>query len=85
MRREPKFRQHEAKLARRVCSRELEFFAFLKQIPVESPYQTGDDEVDKLIDLLEYEPAANGIFGAGKQKHAEHVAQIDQLIKWLEV
>ncbi|HCT54683.1 MAG TPA: hypothetical protein DF712_19745 [Balneola sp.] len=54
------YRQKVADLATDVIDGELDFFDFLNEIGgEESVYETGDEEVDKLIDLLEHQPISS--------------------------
>jgi hypothetical protein len=57
-RREPEYRQKVRELATLVLSDSLDYFEFLTEVGGHpDAYQTGDDEVDELIDLLEHWPA----------------------------
>lgn len=57
-RREPEYRHKVAELARLVLSDSLDYFEFLTEVGGHpDAYQTGDDEVNELIDLLEHWPA----------------------------
>jgi hypothetical protein len=79
------YRRRVAALARRVRAGEMDFIAFLDDIgPQDHPYETGDRQVDELIDLLEHEPKVGGVFGVSFLFHRAHVAKIDQLIAALE-
>jgi hypothetical protein len=83
--REKEFRIQTATLARQVCSGDLNFFDFLKQVgPEGDPYCTGDDEVDELINLLEHQPKEGGFGGANKKEYAAYMEDIDALIEELE-
>jgi hypothetical protein len=75
------FRPSIAIAARQVLSRELGLFDFIKQA---GGYDTGDEQVDELIDLLEHEPAAGGWLGVGQQTHSEYVAEINRVIALLD-
>lgn len=56
--REPTFRRHVADLAKLVLAERLDYFHFLTEVGGEpDAYETGDDEVDELIDILEHHPA----------------------------
>jgi len=59
----------------------LEFSVFLKEISEKNPYETGDSDVDALVDLLKHRPAVGGMLGVGKQEESRYISQIDQLIK----
>ena len=75
------FRRSVAASARHVRAGSLSFLDFVKQI---GSYETGDELVDELIDLLEHEPAEGGWFGVGRQVHSEYVAEIDRIIEQLD-
>jgi len=51
------YRKKVAELAKEVIRKELKFFDFLSEIGGKDwAYETGDKEVDELIDLLEHLP-----------------------------
>jgi len=54
------YRQKVAELATNVIDGELDFFDFLDEIGGEqNVYETGDEEVNTLIDLLEHQPTSS--------------------------
>jgi MoxR-like ATPase len=42
-----------------------------------------DEELSELLDLLEHEPAASGVFGVGTSAHAAYMAQLRALAERL--
>lgn len=51
------YRKKVAELAKQVLSDQLSFFDFLSEIGGEDwAYETGDEDVDELIDLIEHQP-----------------------------
>ena len=84
-RRESKYRSQVAEMAKQVCQGKLNFFVFLKEISgAKNVYETGDDQVDELIDLLEHMPAKNGFGGVGEKEHQKYMQEIYTLIAQLE-
>jgi hypothetical protein len=84
-RREEDYRRRVATLAHSLRSGELEFFDFLKEIGGNgNPYDTGDDEIDQLVDLFEHEPSVGRLFGVNPVQYAAYLLQIDTIISRLE-
>jgi len=79
--RDTKFRRAVAFLARQVLLGHLSFFDFIDQI---DGYETGDEHIDELVDLLEHQPAEGRWSGAGRQAYAEYVAEINRVIDLLD-
>jgi hypothetical protein len=75
------FRRAIAAAARQVLAGHL---GLSDLIALAGGYETGDDQVDQLIHLLEHEPKADGWLGVSKPHHAAYVAQIDRVLVLLE-
>jgi hypothetical protein len=48
------------------------------------PFNTGDDEIDKLFDLIEHQPKPGGLFGVRQATYDNYLKEIENLIELLE-
>lgn len=88
MARDQEYRRNVAALARRVRAGDLKFFAFIEAVGSEDdPYETGDEDVNELIDLFEHEPAVGPwwlfFLRVTPEMRAAHLAKTDALIEKL--
>ena len=73
------YRQKVADLATDVIDGKLDFFDFLDKIGgEENLYETGDKDIDKLIDLLEHQPTSSS------KEHEKYLARIKECINNLK-
>lgn len=73
-------KQLAAKLARQFLAKEITF----KEMAVKYPQDTNEDDIDKLIDLIEFQPKSGGLSGVGLLKYDEYNRDILKLIETLE-
>jgi hypothetical protein len=48
------------------------------------PFNTGDDDIDKLFNLIEHQPKLGGLFGVSKITYENYIKEILNLIELLE-
>ncbi|KAA3617676.1 MAG: hypothetical protein D8M58_01030 [Calditrichaeota bacterium] len=83
--RDKNYRLKVARLSRKVCGDKLNFFDFLDKIKGEiDAYETGDDDVDELIYLLEHCPKKGGIFGVSEKNYGKYMKDVFAIIEKLE-
>ncbi len=49
----------------------------------EIPEMDEDELIDELVDLIEHEPKAGGLFGVTKKEHEKYMEQISTIIEKL--
>lgn len=73
-------RKKVAALAKDLYEDKITYEVFLENIPENIE---GDREVYELLDLIEHEPAKDGMFGVGDARHKEYMQEVWRLIKKL--